>query len=375
MTHRTIGIDCRLGGIANAGIGRYVSELVQRVTKSTREFSWVLFCTDGAQAAELLQGKKPGRSVKIVYAPVRQYSFAEQMILPDIFNSVQIDLLHVPHFNVPIFYNKPTVVTIHDLLWHEYRGQNVTTLNPLMYWPKYWTYKFVTRHAVTTALNIFVPTNTVKDTVKKYYPQVSKKVQVTYEGIGTELISYAPKVKNLPRQKNQLLYVGSLYPHKNVSLVLEALEKMPDYSLEIVGSRNVFQEKMIAEVEDRGLSDRVIFAGRLTDEQLAEHYAQATALVQPSLSEGFGLTGLEALAFETPVIASDTHIFHEVYKDAAIYFSKNSAESFRDAVKEVEKEKVRSQLKKNAVIVQNSYSWDRLATETLAGYEEVLTKL
>ena len=43
--------------------------------------------------------------------------------------------------------------------------------------------------------------------------------------------------------------------------------------------------------------------------------------------------------------------------------------------KEVEKEKVRSQLKKNAVIVQNSYSWDRLATETLAGYEEVLTKL
>lgn len=375
MTKHTIGIDCRLGGIANAGIGRYVSELVFRVTQSTREYSWVLFCTDKDQANELLQGRKVHPSIRIVYAPIRQYSFAEQMVLPDIFNSVHLDLLHVPHFNVPLLYNKPIVVTIHDLLWHEYRGANVTTLNPLFYWPKYWTYRYVTKRAVGKAKKIFVPTKTVQQTVTKYYPQVQNKVIVTYEGIGTELISYAPKVKSVPREKKHLLYVGSLYPHKNIALVLEALEQMPEYVLEIVGSRNAFQEKIMDEVSERGLENQVIFSGRLSDEKLASEYAAATALIQPSLSEGFGLTGLEALAFNTPVIASDIPIFHEVYQDAAIYFSKHSIKSFIEAVAKVEKPTVRATLQKNGVRVQKGYSWDKLANETLAGYADVLKQL
>lgn len=375
MTKRTIGIDCRLGGLAHAGIGRYVAELVQRVTKSTQNYNWVLFCTDKTQAVELLQGRKTDRTLRIIYSPIRQYSFGEQMVLPDIFNSVPLDLLHVPHFNVPIMYDKPFVVTIHDLLWHEYRGKDVTTLNPLMYWPKYWTYRFVTKRAVEKAKKIFVPTKTVKKTVDKYYPQVIDKVAVTYEGIGTELVSYAPKVKNVARKKKHLLYVGSLYPHKNISLVLEALENLPEYVLELVGSRNVFQERIREEVSDRGLEERVIFSGRISDEELAQEYAAATALIQPSLSEGFGLTGLEALAFNTPVIASDIPIFHEVYGKAAIYFSKHSTASFIAAVQEVEKASVRATLQKNAASVQKRYSWDTLAAETLAGYAETLAKL
>jgi len=272
-------------------------------------------------------------------------------------------------------YNKPLVVTIHDLLWHEYRGSTVTTLHPLLYWPKYWMYRFVTQRAVARAKKIFVPTQTVKDTVARYYPQVAQKVAVTYEGIGTELVSYAPKLKSVAREKKHLLYVGSLYPHKNISLVLAALREMPDYVLEIVGSRNVFQEKIMQEVSELNHENQVIFSGRLSDEDLAREYASATALIQPSLSEGFGLTGLEALAFNTPVIASDIPIFHEVYQDAAEYFSKHSPQSFRDAVKLVEKPAVRTTLQKNAKRVQKMYSWDTLAIETVAGYTETLRSL
>ncbi len=375
MMKRTIGIDCRLGGIAHAGIGRYVSELVQRVTKSTQEYNWVLFCTDKAQATELLSGKTPNGSIRIVYAPIQQYSLAEQMVLPDIFNSVHIDLLHVPHFNVPILYNKPLVITIHDLLWHEYRGTDVTTLNPLLYWPKYWAYRFVTQLAVTRARKIFVPTQTVKDTVKKYYPSVDAKVVVTYEGIGTKLTTYAPKVAPIKREKKHLLYVGSLYPHKNISLVLTALQNMPEYVLEIVGSRNAFQDRIRAEVEEKGLTEQVLFSGRISDAALATEYASTTALIQPSLSEGFGLTGLEALAFNTPVIASDIPIFHEVYDTAAVYFDPYSAESFQKAVAEIEKPTTRATLQKNASVVRRRFSWDTLAAETLASYAEVVAKL
>jgi len=158
-------------------------------------------------------------------------------------------------------------------------------------------------------------------------------------------------------------------------LVLEALEKLPNYTLEIVGSRNAFQERLEREVQERGLIEQVTFRGRLSDEELAYAYAQATALLQPSLSEGFGLTGLEAFAFKTPVIASDTPIFHEVYQDAALYFSKHSATSFIAALEKLEQADVRKALEKNAQRVQNMYSWDTLAAETLAGYAQVLAKL
>jgi glycosyltransferase involved in cell wall biosynthesis len=373
ITH-TIGIDCRLGGIAHAGIGRYVAELVQRITKST-QYTWVLFCTDKAQATELLSGQKPNSKIRIVYAPIQQYSFAEQMVLPDIFNSLPLDLLHVPHFNVPLFYNKPIVITIHDLLWHEYRGTDVTTLHPLMYWPKYWAYRWITQLAVSRAKKIFVPTQTVSKTVLKHYPTVAEKITVTYEGIGSKLSTYAPKVAALKRERKHLLYVGSLYPHKNISVVLSALQKMPEYTLEIVGSRNAFQDRVRAEVEEKGIAEQVLFSGRISDAALATEYAQATTLIQPSLSEGFGLTGLEALAFNTPVIASDIPIFHEVYKDAAIYFNPHSPESFIQAVEQVEKPSVQLKLQKNAVSVRAQFSWDTLASETLAGYAEVLAKL
>jgi glycosyltransferase involved in cell wall biosynthesis len=84
---------------------------------------------------------------------------------------------------------------------------------------------------------------------------------------------------------------------------------------------------------------------------------------------------LEALAFNTPVIASDIPIFHEVYKDAAIYFNPHSPESFIQAVEQVEKPSVQLKLQKNAVSVRAQFSWDTLASETLAGYAEVLAKL
>nr|MBP7768638.1 glycosyltransferase [Candidatus Woesebacteria bacterium] len=213
MTKKTVGIDCRLGGLAHAGIGRYITELVRRITKSTPEIQWVLFCFDSAQAEELV-GRNPTKNIKIVYTPIRQYTLKEQYLLPFIFAREKLDLLHVPHFNLPILYTGPVVITIHDLLWHQYRGSDATTLSPFIYWFKYWGYRLVATAAITRAQQIFVPTQTVANTVEQYYQRSSAKILVTKEGIAEELLNKAQTMNTTTRESGCILYVGSLYPHK-----------------------------------------------------------------------------------------------------------------------------------------------------------------
>ena len=360
--HMTIGIDCRLSGKAHAGLGRYTENLIREILSTDKKTSYVLFFFDTIQANTVLGTFQNADNVRIVIAPVKHYSLREQLQMPWYYYTAKLDLLHVPHFNVALLYFSKTVVTIHDLLWHEKRGSTVTTLSPMVYWLKYAFYHIVTRVAVSRSATVLVPSKTVKKTVLKHYPFAKEKIKVTQEGTHLTTPKKVPK-----RKQQQLLYVGSLYPHKNIRLVIDALKQLPKTSLVIIGSRNNFQKKVEQYVKNRKLQQRVSFLGYVSDSTLTQQYLQATALVQPSFSEGFGLTGLEALSLQTPILVSDIPIFREVYKDAATYFDPHSIESFISGYKKIQKQSVRS-FKKRAEHVAASYSWKKMAKETLAVY-------
>jgi glycosyltransferase involved in cell wall biosynthesis len=367
-----IGIDCRLAGAQHAGIGRYIQKLVEQLVtrKYKPEVVWVLFFHDQAQAQEVL-GKKFDRMSKaeqLVYIPIRHYSVAEQSQLPQVFHRAKLDLLHVPHFNVPVLYRGKLVVTIHDLLWHEYRGAQVTTLKPWQYWFKYLGYKWVAAQAVKKANLILVPAKTIQKTLERYYHKSASKIVVTKEGV--DPIAVAPAVPK--SQARQLLYVGSLYPHKNVRLVIDSLKQLPGYTLLIVGARNVFQDQVKAYVKQHNLEKRVVFLGYVSDQELAKVYHQVEALVQPSLSEGFGLTGVEAMAHKVPVLASNIPIFQEIYGDAATFFNPKSSESFVKAVQKLATINKQTVIKRGLKQVEQ-YSWQRMADETFTAYQKVLT--
>jgi glycosyltransferase involved in cell wall biosynthesis len=366
-----IGIDCRLAGAQHAGIGRYIQNLVVRLVSRTdsHKVEWFLFFHDQSQAREVLGRYFAGlqKNSALVFIPIRHYSIAEQMKLPGIFAQAKLDLLHVPHFNVPLMYRGKLVVTIHDLLWHEYRGAQVTTLKPWQYWFKYLGYKWVTAQAVRKAQAILVPARTIQRTLERYYPWTSSKTIVTKEGVETPA-QVAPA--SSPTKK-QLLYVGSLYPHKNIRLVIEALKKLPQYSLLIAGARNVFQEQIKTYVKLQGVTQQVEFLGYVPDQELNKRYHQVTALVQPSLSEGFGLTGVEAMAQGVPVLASNIPIFQEIYGDAAVFFDPRSVESFVKAVDKLENANRQTVIKRGLKQVEQ-YSWDAMAEQTFQVYQRVL---
>ena len=177
-----IGIDCRLAGSKHAGIGRYTESLLLNLLKKDLKTNWVLFFYDKDQAKNVLKNQIKKKNVQVVIAPIKHYSLEEQLRLPKIFKSTKLDLLHVPHFNIPIFYKGKLVVTIHDLLWHEYKGGSATTLSPTKYFLKYLFYKIIARLAVTKAKKIIVPAQTIKDTVIKFYPKTKNKIVITKEG-------------------------------------------------------------------------------------------------------------------------------------------------------------------------------------------------
>lgn len=362
-----IGIDCRLAGRQHAGIGRYIENLVRELGSLSTEHTFVLFFATNLQPKEIFNGVVP-KHFEFVFAPVAHYSLSEQFKLPLLFLSAKLDLLHIPHFNVPIFYPLPLIVTIHDLLWHEVRGARVTTLPVWLYWIKYFFYRLVTRIAVSRAKIILVPTKTIAQCVTKHYPQTKNKIIVSYEGCDPQLLKTS---KSVPRDKNALLYVGSLYPHKNISIVFEILKKYPRLRLTIVSARNAFRSGIEDVVKTLKLSNQVIFKDAINDAALSIEYRRASVLLQPSISEGFGLTGLEALVLKTPVIASDIPIFHEIYGSLADFFNPHDAKSLEILLNKKRRYPSQTDVEK----LLNKFSWNKMAITTLKAYNESTSKI
>jgi len=364
-----IGVDARLAGLGHAGIGRYIQSLLIRLPSLSSQVEWVFFFSNQDQARAVLGEliNLPQVTVKTLAAP--HYSWLEQLSLPVVFSQAKLDLLHVPHFNAPVVYRGKLVITIHDLLWHEYRGSGVTTLPAYQYWFKYLAYRLVAGQAIRHAERIFVPAQTIKQVVSEQYRAAGRKIVVTMEGSSFDQVRLPHHAS--ARDAKQLLYVGSLYPHKNLNLVLSALQHLTDYQLLIVSSRNAFQAKTKQQVAELNLGSRVQFKEAVTDLELTELLSQSSALVQPSFSEGFGLTGVEAMSLGVPVLASQIPIFAEIYRDGCIYFDPTSVESFVAAVSQLETSN-KSLLATRAKRVAARYSWDKMAEQTLAGYLAVL---
>lgn len=384
----TLGLDARLAGQKNAGLGRYINNLALRLPFFLPDnYRLVYFFHDKNQWSELVaqigtldlaQGKNVQdifSKIKLVYTPIRHYSLAEQTQLPQVFAQEKLDLLHVPHFNAPYFLGQQKfVLTIHDLLWHEKKGLTVTTLPAWKYHLKYFAYRFLTNRVVKKATKIIVVSQTCQKTVLKFYPKVKSKLQLIYNGVNQFKLSPLTTKFAIPLPKNFLLYVGSLYPHKNLTIVLQALAQEKSLHLVIVSARDAFWEKTYQQIANLKIAAQVTFLGQVSDAQLNYLYRQAQALIQPSLSEGFGLTGIEALQVQTPVIASNIAVFQEIYGHAYTDFKPDEVADFLRAVKKSAPLKNDPTWQKLAAQQVSRYSWDKMAQQTVQIYQEILAK-
>jgi glycosyltransferase involved in cell wall biosynthesis len=371
-----IVIDARLYGPKHTGIGRYTKNLLEFLTKQPNFFKFK-FTLIIYKELESEVKKDLGDNFNYVTTNIRHYSIQEQLFLPFVLYQLKPDLVHFTHFNKPILYFGKSVVTIHDLIKHFFKGRLNTTKNATIYWIKHFFYIILTNFVIKTN-DIIVPSDFWRDYLINNFHIKSEKITTTHEAVDPNFISKINQLKSPSdslNKPNYIIYTGNLYPHKNVSIIIEALRKLPDVNLKIICARNFFTEKLEEQIKKYKLQKQIEFLGYIPDQEFKEIYSHALALVHPSLMEGFSLTGLEAMALNCPVISSNSSCLPEIYQDSVLYFDPTN---FQDLVNQINKLKnsndLREKLIKLGHIQVNKYSWNSTAQKTFAVYKNILNE-
>jgi len=143
----------------------------------------------------------------------------------------------------------------------------------------------------------------------------------------------------------------------------------------IVCGRNVFWQRLKQEIKDSQSEDFVRLTGFVPDEDLKVLYQEATAFAFSSLSEGFGLPGLEAASLGCPVVCANATSLPEIYGAAALYFNPHNPQDMAEKIIRIcEDEKLRKELIRKGYLQVKKYSWEKMAKETIAGYEKATIK-
>jgi glycosyltransferase involved in cell wall biosynthesis len=361
-------IDGRLYGLENAGLGRYLTNLVLELSKIDLKNSYVLLLRK--KYFDLL---KLPKNWKKVLADFRHYSFNEQILLPGLIQKENPDLVHFPHFNVPIFYKGKYVVTIHDLLMHTQTGLSATTLPAPIYAIKRLAYRLDFDTAIKEATSIIVPSNAIKNEIEKEYKGISDKLNVTYEGLDKNISSS----NNIKIDSPYFVYAGNAYPHKNLKRLIRAItllniNRNEKVSLVIASARNTFTSRLGKLIAEANAGEYVKLLGFVPDNQLGSLYKNSLGFVFPSLSEGFGLPGLEAMNAGTLLLASEIPVFKEIYDKYAMYFNPldfSSIERTMRSALEISESDRKRHIEDGQQFAKR-YSWAKMAGETLKIYEE-----
>lgn len=370
-------IDARLYGIENAGIGRYEINLINELQNIDNINKYIILLRK-----KYFNKVKLNDNFKAIETEIAHYSIGEQLKLPKIIRNLNPDVVHFPHFNVPIRYKDKYVVTIHDLLMHKSKGVASTTLNPVKYYLKRMGYRKVFDMAVAKSKIIITPSQFVKDDLLRTYSVNPTKIRVCYEGVDvTHFLTDKNRsvLRKYKIDKKYFLYVGNAYPHKNLKRMIEAIhffnqgmKQSEKYLFVIVTSRSVFVNRLYKLIDKLNAKLDVKILHGVNDNELTGLYKNAVAFVYPSLHEGFGLPGLEAMSLGTLVLASDIAVFREIYKDNAIYFNAYDFSSIENSLQNADRmNQVQKQDKiKQANKFVEKYSWKKMALLTLKVYEE-----
>lgn len=170
-----------------------------------------------------------------------------------------------------------------------------------------------------------------------------------------------------------LLFVGSLEPRKNLPVLIQAAKKCDTtLPLILVGWEAWGDKSWIRTIKASGMDKRVVFTGHVDDETLACLYSGASALVYPSLYEGFGLPILEAMACACPVICSDTTSMPEVSGEAAIRINPTDVDDLAAAIDLLASDQSSGNSYRAKGLERSTrFSWRRTAEETRAVFETV----
>jgi glycosyltransferase involved in cell wall biosynthesis len=374
-----IALDARFFGPEGTGIGKYVEKLLENLEQLDSKNKYYIILR---KSNFPLYNPKNANFEKVL-ADAHWYGVKEQILLPAVLTKIKPDLVHFPHFNIPLLYPGRFVVTVHDITKSEFKDASFTTRALPIYYLKHLGYEVTIRQAVRRAKKVLTPSNASKKKLTRAFGLSSEKIVVTYEA-ADDIFTQAGKEEVSEGRKKQvlatygikppfILYVGNAFPYKNLDNLLAALKLLDkEISLVYAASRNFFVNRLLKRAKEVGVEERLVLTGFVPNEDLAILYKLTECFVFPSLSEGFGLPGVEAMAAGCPVVCSNIPVFKEVYGDAAVYFDPKKPKEIAKAIELIiNNSELRIKMRKAGFEQARKYSWRTLAEQTLHVYESV----
>jgi glycosyltransferase involved in cell wall biosynthesis len=371
-----IGIDARMFSSEFTGIGRYVHELIENLVKLDKKHEYVVFMNQKGYESYTPSSKR----ITKVIANAKHYSVAEQISYFFLLRKHKLDLMHFTHFNAPVLYRKPSVVTIHDLTLSFFPGKKMNS------WFYRRAYNIVLGAAVKHASKVIaVSKHTKRDLVELTHTSPSK-IEVIYEGVSDNFGPREDKdlTLDISRKynitKEFMLYTGVWRSHKNLVNLIKGFAQLQEdegfeSQLVITGQEDPYYPEVKRTVQELGLEHDVIFTGMVPEEELVGLYQAAKLYVFPSLYEGFGLPPLEAMRCGTAVVASKSSCIPEICgEDNALYFDPYDSADIATTIRRVWiDDELRAGLRSRGLKHSRKFLWEKMAEETLAVYKDVLS--
>lgn len=354
------------GRIIGSTTGRYIERLVTYLEKIDHTNEYILL----VPSKDLAVWKPTNSNFTVKAADFDNYSMAEQTGLNTLLKSLKPDLVHFCMPQQPVIYKGKAVTTLHDF----------TLLDIYMSDKNWFVYKFkqtvgyfVFKWVIKKNNWIITPSKYTKKRAISFSPYAKGKTTAIH--LAAEPVSGGSTSYKLP-YKQYIMYVGQQGDHKNIRALGDAHQKLlatyPDLGLVLVGKKDSSTLANEAYFTSRGYRN-IVFTGFVTDAELNWLYTHTKAYVFPSLMEGFGLPGLEAMSRGAPVVSSNATCLPEVYGDAAHYFDPRNTDDIARAITEVlGNEKLRTTLSQLGYEQIKKYSWKKTAEQTHAIYMKVL---
>ena len=369
-SHHTlrVGFDGRAFSSPAAGIRRYATELVRALVSLGEPITVVSLGGDP-------RGIPTGLEHVAGSAHPPNNAGWTLIGLPRTAARAGVDLIHAPAYTAPFWAGVPVVLTIHDVSyethpeWYPYRRD--------------WLRRYFYRRSAKSAARVLTVSAFSASEISAAYGIPPSRITVTPLGVhGTFGMGDPNLPLDLPANVTEpfLLHVGDIHERRNLPMLVDALLAARRHfgaaaaiSLVLAGVDRGVSEELCAMATDAGTPDAVVALGPVSEDRVHALYRGATALVYPSLYEGFGLPLIEAMASGTPVLASHEASIPEVLGGAGWLLDPRDVSAWRDAIiRVVNDESLRDDLRMRGLARAATYTWQRTARLTLDVYREAV---
>jgi glycosyltransferase involved in cell wall biosynthesis len=362
---RTIVIDARQ---LRTTTGRYVERLLHHLQTSATDHRYVVLLKP-----QDIDGWHPTHAnFSKLACPFKEFGVGEQIGMLRQLRRLKPDLVHFPMAQQPIFYRGAVVTSILDLTTARCV---VPAKRGLAFTIKQAIYRAMVWRVARKSRQIITISDFVRRQLQGFAGIDANKMTTTH--LAADAIDDAPEPLAALVGVPFILHVGRALPHKNLAALVDAFvlmrQDMPALRLVIAGQRDAPMIELEQRAARQGLGQCVLFTGFVSQGRLRWLYEHTKAYVFPSLSEGFGLPGLEAMVHGAPVVSSDATCLPEVYRQAAHYFPPTDPAAIAQAITAVltDADFARA-LVRHGTRIAAGYSWRRCVSETLAVYGKAL---